>query len=219
MLIYVSGPMSQNGNGKTVKQNTKQGAEIACKLWEIGHAVICPHANTEPSYFVAPACGATYEQYVAGDLHMICYCDALVMTPDWKVSKGARIEYDYAVSLNIPIYVWPDYPLLHPTEIRCPEQVQAFRELIGKAYRTHLSKNADYSPSNILLTGELGLVTRIWDKAARLLSLSGFQFDITHAGTFTHPKQPKNEPIEDTLLDLMVYAIIGLLLRRNKWGK
>jgi len=69
------------------------------------------------------------------------------------------------------------------------------------------------------VTGYVGLITRLWDKTARLLSLSGFRFEIQEPGVFTHPKEAKNESVEDTLLDLMVYSVIGLLLRKGVWGK
>jgi len=245
LLIYVSGPYTKNGNGKSIKENIQQGADIAGKLWEVGHAVICPHTNTGEPYLNPNNCKATYDQYIAGDLHMVCYCDALVMTPDWETSKGAKIEKDYAESLGIPIYVWPEYPELHPTEVRCPEQAKAFREIVGRMYRTHLEKNADYSPMNILVTGMPGTITRIWDKVARYVNLTGYTVTSLGEGNIGEyifytmarlfwmggvfvkmslvktgiMKQPKNEPIDDSLMDLSVYGIIGLLLRKGKWGK
>jgi len=107
---------------------------------------------------------------------------------------------------------------LHPTELLRPIQAQAFKEILGHMYQVHLDKNADYSPSNVLATGEIGLVTRLWDKVARLLNLTGFQIEIS-SSRFVVPKKPKNEAIEDTYMDLAVYGIIGLLLRQDKWGK
>lgn len=210
MLIYVSGPYT----GETDK-NIRQAQEIACKLWEMGHAVICPHTNT--AHF-EDFCKTTYEQYIDGDLNMVARCDALVMTPDWEASKGANLERAYALALGIPVYVAPDFPPLHPTEVRCPVQAKAFRELLGRMYRTHLDKNADYSPANIMATGEIGLVTRLWDKIARLMNLMGFRFTIQAAGTLAPMRDPKNEAIDDTYMDTAVYALIGLLLRSKEWG-
>jgi 5'-nucleotidase len=109
-------------------------------------------------------------------------------------------------------------PPLHPTEIRCPEQVKAFNAILDGIKETHLRKNSDYSPANIQGTGEIGLATRIWDKTARLLNLSGFRIEIA-SSRFEAPCQPKNESIEDTLLDLATYAIIALVYRQGKWGK
>ena len=107
----------------------------------------------------------------------------------------------------------------HPTQDNCPEQCMAFSSIIAKMWQTHLDKNADYSPANILLTGEPGLVTRLWDKTARLLNLTGFKFKAILSEGYSPPKRPKNESIDDTYMDLSVYGIIGLLLRRGQWGK
>jgi hypothetical protein len=150
---------------------------------------------------------------------MIARVDALVMVEGWELSKGAVQEHAYAEELGIPIFYAPEYPSLHPTEVNSPEQCKAFREQVGIMYRTHLSKNEDYSPANILLTGETGLVTRLWDKTARLLNLTGFKFQaMLHEGIYP-PKTPKHESIMDTYQDLAVYAVIGVLLRKDKWGK
>ena len=211
MLIYVSGKYTGD-----VDENILAARSVAIRLWELGHAALCPHLNT--AHFEHD-CNVGYDQYIEGDLNMIARCDAIVMVNGWEESKGAKIEKEYAEKLVMPVYYENNLPALHPTEIRCPEQVRAFREIVGKMYRVHLDKNSDYSPANILATGEIGLITRLWDKTARLLNLLGFRFSIQDAGTFDAPRNPKHESIDDTYQDLAVYAIIGLLLRSGKWGK
>ncbi len=210
MLVYVSGAYSGD-----IDTNIERAANIAAELWEKGHAVLCPHINT--AHFEL-RCKATYEQYINGDLNMVARCDAMVMVPGWESSKGATIEKNYAESLHIPIWFYPDMPDLHPTEIRSPIQAQAFREIVGRMYRVHLDKNADYSPANIAGPGELGLATRIWDKCTRMMNLLGFRIDVTRSEHTDVVKTPKNEPLEDTYMDLAVYGIIGLLFRQGKWG-
>jgi hypothetical protein len=212
MLIYVAGKYTGN-----VQANIDKAEQIAGALWGMGHAVICPHSNS--AHYEDKFPEVTWEAYLQGDFNMISRCDALVMVDNWKDSKGAKMEHEYALSLGIPVYYAPDLPGLHPTEVVSPIQCQGFREQVGIMYRTHLSKNADYSPANILLTGETGLVTRLWDKTARLLNLSGFKFQaMLHEGVFP-PKKPKHESINDTYDDLAVYAVIGKLLRTNRWGR
>jgi len=158
----------------------------------------------------------------------------------------------------------------HPTEIKFPIQTRAFRDLIEKMYGVHLKKNQDYSPANILVTGELGVLVRIWDKFARLCNLHGVTFptvlpkvqalkedirkeldvdlgdnpdwevehaklalflvevsmklvDIEQNASFdfskAKEKEPSNEPIDDAWIDMATYAIIGLLARKNQWGR
>jgi hypothetical protein len=210
MLVYVSGKYTGE-----IDANITAARKVAIELWNTGHAVICPHLNT--AHFEID-CAAHYDQYIAGDLNMISRCDALVMVPGWEDSKGANIEKEYAESLKIPVWLYPDLPALHVTELRSPVQAQAFREIVGRMYRVHLDKNADYSPANIAGPGELGLATRIWDKCTRMMNLLGFRIDVTCSEHTDPAKTPKNEPLEDTYMDLAVYGIIGLLFRKGKWG-
>ena len=71
-----------------------------------------------------------------------------------------------------------------------------------------MKKQADYGPLNIALApgGPMnGLRVRMYDKLARLNNLAD------KAAT------PNFESIEDTLIDLANYAIIGLLVQRRQW--
>ena len=71
-----------------------------------------------------------------------------------------------------------------------------------------LKKQEDYGPLNIALApgGAMnGLRVRMYDKLARLNNLAD------KAAT------PNFESIEDTLIDLANYAIIGLLVQRGQW--
>ncbi|HRF49353.1 MAG TPA: DUF1937 family protein [Anaerolineales bacterium] len=214
MLVYVSGPYTAKTHDE-ISANIQAAREVAIKLWEMGHAVICPHLNT--AHFEVD-CNAKYDDYMRGDFELLAVCDAIVMLPNWRDSNGAVAELNYANELGMGVFTAPNLPPLHPTEVRCPQQTKAFREIIGQMYRTHLRKNADYSPANVLLTGEVGLVTRLWDKVARLLNLTGFDVKVD-VGSFKAPKTAQNEPIEDAYEDAGVYAIIGRLLRAGKWGK
>jgi hypothetical protein len=210
MLIYVAGPYRGD-----VDKNIALARQVAIEIWQKGHTAICPHLNT--SHFEMDCC-IPDERYLEGDLDILSRCDAIVMITGWEASIGAKGEHDYASRLGIPVYFYPDIPELHSVEIKCPAQAKAFRELVNQMYRVHLAKNSDYSPANILGTGEIGLVTRLWDKVARLLNLTGFRMEIA-SSSYERPKMPKCEAVEDTLMDLAVYGIIGLLLRRGQWGR
>lgn len=214
MLMYVAGPYSAD-TAEGVLKNIEAARQGALELWQEGHAVICPHLNTQHM-----ETDLSYEQVLAGDMVMIARCDALYMLRDWERSPGAQREFNYAKDRGIPIYLqeW-GAPTVHPTELQSPNQVEGFMHTIMQLYRTHLSKNQDYSPANILATGEVGLVTRLWDKTARLLNLSGFRIYISDTGTFEKPREPKNESIEDTYLDLACYGVIGLGVRKGWWGR
>ena len=65
------------------------------------------------------------------------------------------------------------------------------------------SKQHDYGPGNILAFGEFGVLVRANDKFERMKNLQG--------------KRPTNEAIDDTWMDIAGYALIALMLRRDKF--
>lgn len=67
------------------------------------------------------------------------------------------------------------------------------------------SKQADYGSENISSFGEYGVLIRMTDKHARLKNL------------LTNSKEPKNESVMDTWLDMANYAIIAVLCRKGEW--
>lgn len=97
-----------------------------------------------------------------------------------------------------------------------PEQYNEFRNVIEEMITLHVKKSQDYSPWNVKGAGEVGVAVRLWDKVARLMNLLGWDLS---SGKLDVSKTPKNESIDDTLLDLASYAVIMIILRRGKWGK
>lgn len=102
------------------------------------------------------------------------------------------------------------------TYVKYPLQYAEFKRIVDEMYEIHKTKMDDYSPWNMLGTGETGAIVRLWDKTARLMNLYGFDIG---TGKFTGKKSPKHEAIEDNLIDLANYAIITLILLKGKWGK
>jgi len=95
-LVYLSGPYTGD-----IKQNILNARAMAIKLWEFGFAVICPHLNT--AHFEQD-CGATYEDYLEGDLRMVEGCDAVLMLKGWQDSEGAKKERAHAQTKGKPVY-------------------------------------------------------------------------------------------------------------------
>jgi Domain of unknown function (DUF4406) len=217
MLIYVAGPYRSTQESKSQDENIENAKAVAIKLWDQGHAVVCPHTNSGD---FDKECKLTDDQWLAGTIDLLRRCDAMVLVPGWKSSVGTQGEVEFAKSHNIPIYNWAEKPVipLHPTEAIAPIQSRAFLDVIMSMYRMHLSKNHDYSAANVLGTGEIGVTVRLWDKIARLMNLTGFRFEVSNP-RFEIPKIPKYESVEDTLHDTAVYSVIALLVRRGLWGK
>ena len=88
------------------------------------------------------------------------------------------------------------------------KSVEDLEVILGELATTMVRKHADYGPMNIAGApgGPMnGLRVRMYDKLARLNNL------VDTGDT------PNYESIEDTLLDLANYAIIGLLVQRGQW--
>ena len=82
-------------------------------------------------------------------------------------------------------------------------------DILGELQVILCKKHDDYGPMNIAGApgGPMnGLRVRMYDKLARLNNL------VDTGDT------PNYESIEDTLIDLANYAIIGLLVQRNQWA-
>jgi hypothetical protein len=79
----------------------------------------------------------------------------------------------------------------------------AFSAITCKMLKTFIKKNKDYGKGNILDTGELGIIFRINDKIRRLQNLT------------QNEKDPENETINDTWLDIAVYAVIAIMYRKG----
>lgn len=190
MLVYVL-PFQEASFG-----SSSLVAEITQRLAGNGHAAIFGDHLED---------GGIVEQVVSR-------CDA-ILDPE-----GQRIYADPLFE-GVPFYTWPEIPPVDPIERDYPQQTTQFRRVLSKMYRQHLAKCADYSPSNILVTGEMGVLVRVSDKIMRLLTLAGFKVKIEEPSKFDAPLQAKNESTEDSWGDLANYGVINLLLRSGHWGR
>lgn len=80
---------------------------------------------------------------------------------------------------------------------------EAFEIVCQQMLEIFLKKHKDYGKGNVLDMGELGIAFRISEKFNRIkhLLMSG--------------KKPENESIDDSWIDIAVYAVIAILLRRG----
>lgn len=84
---------------------------------------------------------------------------------------------------------------------------QAFAHIAQQLLATFIRKHKDYGKDNILDTGELGIIFRVNDKVKRLQHL------------ISNQSQPANESIEETWIDIAVYAVIAILLRKGQFDE
>jgi nucleoside 2-deoxyribosyltransferase len=97
-LVYVAGPF-RGPDHWAIAENIRNAERVALKVWRMGAAALCPHANTAHFQNAAPD-----EVWLKGDLEMLARCDALVLVPDWERSVGTRAEVEFAQSRGIPVF-------------------------------------------------------------------------------------------------------------------
>jgi hypothetical protein len=84
---------------------------------------------------------------------------------------------------------------------------QAYQQVMGEMLQMFLKKHKDYGKGNILSVKELGIALRISEKIERIKHL------------MMQGNTPANESVEETWIDIGVYATIAILLRRGQFEK
>lgn len=97
-VVYVAGPFRGN-SAWDIECNIRRAETLALEVWRLGAAALCPHTNTRFFQNAAPD-----EVWLKGDLELLKRCDAVVLTPDWIKSSGARAEVEFAEKLGIPVF-------------------------------------------------------------------------------------------------------------------
>ena len=83
----------------------------------------------------------------------------------------------------------------------------AFSQVNSELLEMFLKKHHDYGKGNILDTKELGIAFRVSDKLNRLKFL------------LSNNKNPANETIEESWIDIAVYSVIAVMYRRGWFQK
>lgn len=96
-LVYVAGPFRGKSHWE-IAENIRNAERLALEVWRAGAAALCPHANTAHYQDAAPD-----HLWLNGDLEMLARCDAMLMTPDWQRSSGARAEHEFALKNGIQV--------------------------------------------------------------------------------------------------------------------
>jgi len=85
--------------------------------------------------------------------------------------------------------------------------IDGFADLQRRLYLLAVKKNNDYGDNNITKFGLKGVVVRLSDKIERLIQLVWNERDV----------KVSDEKIEDTLMDIANYGMIGYLVLNNDW--
>lgn len=102
---YLAGPMSGIEDF-----NFPAFQAAARELGYMGFGLVYHTATGTPP---APADAAPWPVYLRVALRKLLGCDAVVVLPGWRESKGARLEVHVALELGMPVVEYPD---LRPVE-------------------------------------------------------------------------------------------------------
>ena len=101
--IYISGPMKNIPDG-----NMQAFDEAEKQLKQRGYEVINPHKKCEELNIRFFKIGKvpTYEDYLREDIiHMLEKCDAVLVLPGWRGSKGSKLEIANALACGIDVFL------------------------------------------------------------------------------------------------------------------
>jgi hypothetical protein len=106
LRVYVAGPFRSASSYVPGQQdawgihsNIYEAMKVALEVWRNGMAALCPHGNTHCFQNAAPD-----DVWLIGDLALLLGCQAVLMTPTWKQSSGARAEHDFALANGVPVF-------------------------------------------------------------------------------------------------------------------
>ena len=100
--IYISGPMTNITDG-----NMHAFDEAEKQLKQLGYEVINPHKTSEELNIRFSEMGKvpTYEDYLREDIiQMLENCDAVLVLPGWRLSKGSKLEIANALACGIDVF-------------------------------------------------------------------------------------------------------------------
>ena len=96
-VVYIAGPY-RGPNAWEIEQNIRRAEELALEVWKRGAMAHCPHTNTRHFQGALPD-----EVWLLGGLELLRRCDAVLLTPDWERSTGAREEVARAHAEALPV--------------------------------------------------------------------------------------------------------------------
>ncbi len=96
-IIYIAGKYSaRNDHEKRV--NIDIAREEAEFVWANGGVALCPHLNSAWMSGICPE-----KNFIDGYLEILKRCDALYTCYNWRDSKGAIREVEFAIRWKIPV--------------------------------------------------------------------------------------------------------------------
>lgn len=97
-VVYIAGPFraaTQWGQ----ELNVRHAEALSLRVWKAGGVALCPHLNTRNFSGELPDF-----VWLDGDLELLARCDAILLSLNWRNSKGAVEEHQRAMFLGLPVF-------------------------------------------------------------------------------------------------------------------
>ena len=102
MRVFISGPYTASKHG-TEQENTDLAIDCGTWLKTCGNEPFIPHL----SHYIEQRFHFSYDDWIKHCLAYLEVCDAIFMLPNWRNSKGACIEHQFAIDHGIKVwYTW-----------------------------------------------------------------------------------------------------------------
>ncbi len=123
--IYLSGPITFEPNA----HQTFAAAETLVR--EIGCEPVNPLRINPPD--------VDWNTAMRNDIRALVDCDAILMLPGWRKSRGSIIEYNLAINLDIDVYFFTSSKIIidHNAKVNMPEIIA---DAINKTIGVHTSQ-------------------------------------------------------------------------------
>lgn len=105
-VVMIAGPYFGDGSTETIETNIREAEQYAIALANCGIGFFCPHLHTSHFGLKALADEPFYHRL---DFRHLTHCDAVLFTPRWMSSSGAKREHAWAQWHGMPMF-YPDSP-------------------------------------------------------------------------------------------------------------
>ena len=110
-LLYICGPYTGRDSQET-NDNISRAREYAIAAVRNGWFPFTPHLNTAGFEIDCPE--ISHQEWLDGDIAILRLLPraraAVLLLPGWEQSKGARLERDWAIHLNLEVFDPPTTP-------------------------------------------------------------------------------------------------------------
>tara|TARA_Y100000310_G_scaffold292568_1_gene321409 strand:- start:101 stop:550 length:450 start_codon:yes stop_codon:yes gene_type:complete len=147
------------------------------------------------------------------------------LNKDWDVVGGHAVQESsnkvtYSEQIKRAKDMASDNDNIKYLEKKYPEMTSEFKNIQSEQYKLFCEKQHDYGPSNIAVGTQLATEAEI------KLSLTGLWFRMNdkiqrlkNMLMNSRESAVKDEPIEDSFMDVSIYGIMAMIVKNGKWGK